>query len=44
LVESDMETVVELIDQVLNNHEDETKLEAISEQVNTLMSHRPLFA
>jgi glycine hydroxymethyltransferase len=41
LVESDMETVVELIDQVLNNHEDETKLEAISEQVNTLMSHRP---
>ena len=44
LVESDMETVVELIDQVLNNHEDEAKLEAISEQVNTLMSHRPLFA
>ena len=44
LVESDMETVVELIDQVLNNHKDETKLEAISEQVNTLMSHRPLFA
>ena len=44
LVESDMETVVELIDQVLNNHEDEAKLEAISEQVSTLMSHRPLFA
>ena len=43
LVESDMETVVDLIDQVLNNHEDEAKLEAISEQVNTLMSHRPLF-
>ena len=43
LVESDMETVVELIDQVLNNHEDEAKLKAISAQVNELMSHRPLF-
>jgi glycine hydroxymethyltransferase len=43
LVESDMETVVELIDKVLNNHEDEAKLEAISKEVNTLMSHRPLF-
>jgi glycine hydroxymethyltransferase len=44
MVETDMETVVELIDQVLNNHEDEAKLKAISEQVNALMSHRPLFA
>ena len=44
MVEADMETVVELIDQVLNNHEDEAKLKAISEQVNALMSHRPLFA
>jgi len=43
LVESDMETVVELIDQVLNNHENEAKLEAISKEVNSLMSHRPLF-
>tara|TARA_B110000967_G_scaffold209124_1_gene263884 strand:+ start:1861 stop:3132 length:1272 start_codon:yes stop_codon:yes gene_type:complete len=43
LKESDMETVVEFIDQVLNNHEDEAMLEAISEQVNALMSHRPLF-
>ena len=43
LVESDMETVVELIDQVLNNHEDDAKLKAISAQVNELMSHRPLF-
>ena len=43
LVESDMETVVEFIDQALNNHEDEAKLEAISEQVNAMMSHRPLF-
>ncbi len=44
LVESDMETVVAFIDQALNNHEDEAKLEAISEQVNAMMSHRPLFA
>jgi glycine hydroxymethyltransferase len=43
LVESDMETVVDLIDQVLNNHDDEGKLEAISKQVHALMSHRPLF-
>ena len=43
LVESDMETVVDLIDQVLNNHDDDTKLEAISKQVHKLMSHRPLF-
>jgi glycine hydroxymethyltransferase len=44
LVESDMETVVALIDEVLNNHEDEAKLEAISEKVNAMMSHRPLFS
>ena len=43
LVESDMETVVDLIDQVLSNHDDDAKLEAISKQVHTLMSHRPLF-
>jgi glycine hydroxymethyltransferase len=43
LVESDMETVVDLIDQVLKNHDDEAKLEAISNQVHVLMSHRPLF-
>jgi glycine hydroxymethyltransferase len=43
LVESDMETVVDLIDQVLNNHDDDTKLEAISKKVHELMSHRPLF-
>jgi glycine hydroxymethyltransferase len=38
-----METVVDLIDQVLNNHDDEAKLEVISKQVHALMSHRPLF-
>ena len=44
LVESDMETIVELIDEVLNNHEDDAKLEAISEKVNVMMSDRPLFS
>ncbi|CAI8194563.1 MAG: Serine hydroxymethyltransferase [Formosa sp. Hel1_33_131] len=44
LVESDMETIVDLIDEVLNNHEDDAKLEAISEKVNVMMSDRPLFS
>ena len=40
--ESDMETIVALIDDVITNHDDETKLEAIAQKVNALMSHRPL--
>ena len=40
--ESDMETIVALIDDVINNHGDDTKLEAIAQKVNALMSHRPL--
>tara|TARA_B100000767_G_scaffold74677_1_gene71232 strand:+ start:45 stop:1316 length:1272 start_codon:yes stop_codon:yes gene_type:complete len=40
--ESDMETIVALIDYVINNHDDEAKLEAIAQKVNALMSHRPL--
>jgi len=40
--ESDMETIVALIDDVINNHDDEAKLEAIAQKVNALMSHRPL--
>ena len=40
--ESDMETIVALIDDVINNHGDDTKLEAIGQKVNALMSHRPL--
>ena len=40
--EFDMETIVSLIDDVINNHEDEAKLEAIAQKVNALMSHRPL--
>ena len=41
--EDDMEAIVELIDEVINNFEDEAKLEAISEKVNAMMSGRPLF-
>ena len=40
--ESDMETIVALIDDVITNHHDEAKLEAIAQKVNALMSHRPL--
>ena len=40
--ESDMETIVALIDDVIINHDDEAKLEAIAQKVNALMSHRPL--
>jgi glycine hydroxymethyltransferase len=40
--ESDMETIVALIDDVIINHGDDTKLEAIAQKVNALMSHRPL--
>ncbi|MEE9363374.1 MAG: serine hydroxymethyltransferase [Cellulophaga sp.] len=43
LVEEDMETVVDLIDQVLNNPEDEAIIESVKEQVNSLMSDRELF-
>ncbi len=43
LVEGNMEVIVELIDEVINNYEDEAKLEAISGRVNTMMSDLPLF-
>jgi glycine hydroxymethyltransferase len=40
--ESDMETIVALINDVINNYKDEAKLEEIAQKVNILMSHRPL--
>lgn len=43
LVESDMVTVVDLIDRVLMNIDNEELLEQIAEEVNELMSERPLF-
>ena len=43
LVEKDMEKIVDLIDEVITNHEDEAKLESIAEKVNEMMSGLPLF-
>nr|WP_297308365.1 serine hydroxymethyltransferase [uncultured Flavobacterium sp.] len=43
LVESDMETIVELIDRVLMNHTNEEVLEQVAEEVNELMGERAMF-
>ncbi len=43
LKENDMAYVVDLIDEVLTNHDNETILEGVSERVNDLMGGRPLF-
>lgn len=43
LKEDDMPTVVDLIDEVVTNHDNEAALEAIAEKVHALMAHRPLF-
>ena len=40
--ESDMETIVGFIDDVINNFDDDAKLEVIAQKVNDLMRHRPL--
>lgn len=44
LKETDMESVVDLIDEVIKNHDNETVLEAIGAKVNAMMSGRPLFS
>ena len=43
LVEADMHTIVDLIDEALTNYKNESKLESIGEKVNKMMSSRPLF-
>ncbi|QCE43360.1 serine hydroxymethyltransferase [Psychroserpens sp. NJDZ02] len=43
LKENEMEAIVELIDQVLMNHENEDLLEEIAIKVNAMMSELPLF-
>lgn len=43
LVETDMETVVDLIDRVLMNPNDAEHLEQIADEVNEMMSERALF-
>jgi len=43
LVETDMQTVVDLVDEVIMNFNDEEKLETVAEKVNKLMEGRSLF-
>lgn len=43
LIESDMERIVSLIDEVLTNHEDESKILAVRAEINGWMSDYPLF-
>jgi glycine hydroxymethyltransferase len=43
LVESDMETIVDLIDRVLMNHTNEALIEEIADEVNEMMSERAIF-
>ena len=43
LVESDMETVVEFIDEALKSHENPQKLDSIYKDVIDFMKGRPLF-
>ncbi|WP_418262745.1 serine hydroxymethyltransferase [Flavobacterium faecale] len=43
LVESDMETIVEMIDKVLTNHTNEAVIEAVADEVNEMMSERAIF-
>ena len=43
LVESDMESIVNFIDEVIQNPESENKLKSISAEVISMMADRPLF-
>jgi glycine hydroxymethyltransferase len=41
--ETDMEKIVELIDEVLMNNENETRIKAVKKKVNTMMKKFPLY-
>ncbi|WP_033961950.1 serine hydroxymethyltransferase [Psychroserpens jangbogonensis] len=43
LIETDMDVIVGFIDDVIKNHENDEKLETIAENVNEMMSNKPLF-
>ncbi|AWG26481.1 serine hydroxymethyltransferase [Flavobacterium kingsejongi] len=43
LLEADMETIVDLIDRVIMDHTNEELLEQIADEVNDMMSERPIF-
>ena len=44
LKEADMKSIADLIDEVIQNHEDETVLKSVAAKVNELMKGRPLFS
>jgi glycine hydroxymethyltransferase len=44
LKETDMDVIVDLIDEVISNHEDETVLASVAGKVNAMMESLPLFA
>ena len=43
LVESDMETIVDMIDRVLMNHTNEEIIEQVADEVNEMMGERAMF-
>jgi glycine hydroxymethyltransferase len=43
LVESDMETIVDMIDRVLSNHTNEAVIESVADEVNEMMGERAMF-
>jgi len=43
LKENDMNTIVDLIDEVINNHENQEVLENVAKKVNNMMRDKPLF-
>ena len=43
LVESDMETIVDMIDRVLMNHTNEAIIEEVADEVNEMMGERAIF-
>ena len=43
LIESDMETIVDLIDRVIMNHTNEEVIEQIADEVNEMMNERAMF-
>jgi glycine hydroxymethyltransferase len=44
LKENDMARIVEMIDEVLSNHEDESRIKEVKKQVNAWMKDYPLFS
>ena len=43
LLEDDMETIVDMMDRVIMNHTNEEVLEQVADEVNEMMSERPIF-